>query len=199
MWPVRLGHGDLELRALRRRDRRRWHEVRERNHEWLQEWEATNPPGSSVGPLSFGALVTTLHREAYAGRALPWVMTVRGRLAGQVTVSGITYGAYRGAHIGYWIDQNLAGRGYTSTAVALAADYCFEALGLHRLEINIRPENERSRRVAMACGFVEEGLRRRYLHIDGQWRDHLCYVMDADELPAGGVMSHLATHREHPR
>lgn len=196
---MRLRHGDVELRPLRRRDRRRWLEVRARNHEWLEPWEATQPPGSGTGPASFGALVSTLNREAQAGRALPFVLTVRGRLAGQLTVAGVTFGAFRGANIGYWIDQNLAGRGYTSTAVALAADHCFGTLGLHRLEINIRPENERSRRVAAACGFHEEGLRERYLHIDGAWRDHLCYVMFADEVPPGGVMSILATHRQYPR
>jgi [ribosomal protein S5]-alanine N-acetyltransferase len=145
--------------------------------------------------LSFSAMVSALNREGHAGRALPFVLTVRGRVAGQVTVGGITYGAYRGAHIGYWIDESLAGHGYTTKAVALAADYCFSALHLHRLEINIRPENERSRRVAEKCGFVEEGLRSRYLHIDGAWRDHICYVMFSEDVPVGGVMSIVTTHR----
>jgi len=169
--------------------------VRTRNQAWLEPWEATQPPGVSGGPLSFGGLVASLNREAHAGRALPFVIAVRGRLAGQLTVAGITYGAHRGANVGYWIDRSLAGRGYTSTAVALAADHCFGALGLHRVEINIRPENERSRRVAIACGFAEEGTRQRYLHIDGAWRDHLCYVMFAEDVPPGGVMSILTTHR----
>jgi len=173
-------------------------EVRTRNIEWLEPWEATVPTGIATGPLPFGAVVSSLNREAAAGRALPWVMSVRGRLAGQITVSGISYGAYRGGQIGYWIDQSLSGRGYTSTAVALAADYCFRVMRLHRLEINIRPENERSRRVALACGFVEEGMRRSYLHIDGAWRDHLCYVMVAEDIPSGGILAKLATHREHP-
>lgn len=195
---MRLRHGDLELRPLRRRDARRWHEVRARNLQWLEPWEATPPPGVPTGSLSFHSLVSTLNREATSGRALPWVMTVRGRLAGQVTVSGIGYGAYRGGQIGYWIDQSLAGRGYTSTAVAMASDYCFGTMGLHRLEINIRPENERSKAVALACGYSEEGVRRRYLHIDGEWRDHLCYVMLTEDVPHGGVMAMLTTHRKHP-
>jgi [ribosomal protein S5]-alanine N-acetyltransferase len=152
-------------------------------------------PGAEETSLSFSAMVSALNREGHAGRALPFVLTVRGRIAGQVTVGGITYGAYRGAHIGYWIDESLAGHGYTTMAVALAADYCFSALHLHRLEINIRPENERSRRVAEKCGFVEEGLRSRYLHIDGAWRDHICYVMFSEDVPVGGVMSIVTTHR----
>ena len=30
-------------------------------------------------------------------------------------------------------------------------------------------------------GFREEGLRRRYLHIDGSWRDHLCYALTVED------------------
>lgn len=183
---------------MRWRDRAQWERVRVRNREWLEPWEATVPLEATTAPLSFRSLVTALNREAMAGRSLPWAMTVRGRLAGQLTVSGITYGAQRGGQIGYWIDESLGGRGYTSTAVALATDYCFRVLHLHRLEINIRPENERSKRVALACGFTEEGIRRGYLHIDGAWRDHLCYVMLAESMPSQGVMAMLATHRQPP-
>ena len=62
--------------------------------------------------------------------------------------------------------------------------------GLHRVELNVRPENERSRRVAGKVGFREEGLRRRYLHIDGGWRDHICYALTVDES-SGGVLRRI--------
>jgi ribosomal-protein-alanine N-acetyltransferase len=58
-------------------------------------------------------------------------------------------------------------------------------MGLHRVEICIRPENRNSRRVVEKLGFREEGLRPRFLHIDGAWRDHLVYVLTAEEVPAG--------------
>jgi ribosomal-protein-alanine N-acetyltransferase len=58
-------------------------------------------------------------------------------------------------------------------------------MGLHRVEINIRPENRNSRRVVEKLGFREEGLRPRFLHIDGDWRDHLVYVLTTEEVPRG--------------
>ena len=74
-------------------------------------------------------------------------------------------------------------------AVALVCDFAFFELGLHRLEINLRPENRASRRVAEKLGFTAEGLRSKYMHINGDWRDHDCYVLLDGDLP-GGVLAH---------
>jgi ribosomal-protein-alanine N-acetyltransferase len=127
---------------------------------------------------------------------LPWLIVFqpeehnrssRPVLAGQLTVSGIVGGSAASAQIGYWIDQRLAGRGLTPTAVAMAMDYCFSNLQLHRIELAIRPENARSLRVAEKLGFRAEGIRPRYLHIDGDWRDHLIFALNSDEVPEGMI------------
>ena len=52
--------------------------------------------------------------------------------------------------------------------MALATDHCWYGLGLHRVEINIRPENVASCRVVEKLGFRLEGRRPAYLHIDGK-------------------------------
>lgn len=193
MWPVRLRTDRIELRPLRRRDRFRWLELRERNREWLKPWEATSPLPESG--FSFGAMVAGMNREARAGRSYSFALYFAGRMAGQVTIGGIALGAARTAHIGYWIDHRVGGRGLMTEAVALATDFCLNELGLHRIEINIRPENARSRRVAEKCGYQEEGLRRALLHIDGAWRDHICYVMLAETAPKAGVLRTLHQHQ----
>jgi ribosomal-protein-alanine N-acetyltransferase len=95
---------------------------------------------------------------------------------GQLTLGGIVYGAYRGGYIGYWIDQNFAGRGYMPRAVVRATEFAFSELLLHRIEINIRPENAASIRVAQKAGYIFEGARQAFLHINGQWRDHQTYI-----------------------
>ncbi|MEZ0108464.1 ribosomal-protein-alanine N-acetyltransferase [Catenulispora sp. EB89] len=107
------------------------------------------------------------------------------RLVGQLTVSSITWGSLRSANVGYWVDETVAGRGITPTAVALAVDHCFRAAGMHRIEVCIRPENAASLRVVHKLGFRSEGLRRAYLHIDGDWRDHEAFALTAEEVPDG--------------
>jgi [ribosomal protein S5]-alanine N-acetyltransferase len=183
-WPVTLTAGSVTLRPLHRRDRQEWFAVRRRNAAWLRPWEATPPDPRQPAP-SFPAMVAALRRDARAGRALPFVITIGGRLVGQVTLGGIVHGSQFGGHIGYWIDQSYAGQGNVPTSVALVADHAFGVLGLHRLEIAMRPENAPSRRVAEKLGFRPEGLRERYLHIDGDWRDHLIFALCAGDIPEG--------------
>lgn len=173
-----------------------WREVRIRNASWLRDWEATLPAEAKPEgerPPTFGQMVRRMRHEARAGRVLPWVITVRDRLAGQITVGGITYGSLRSAYLGYWIDERESGRGVMTVAVALASDYCRNTLRLHRLELNIRPENEASLAVARRCGYRFEGERAQYLHINGDWRDHLTYVLSAGDLPSG-VLAHVTDH-----
>ena len=176
----------MGLRPIRMRDRTEWRSIRARNGAWLRPWDATSPGGPAEEPPSFGQMVRTLTSEARAGRVMPFVTTYEGRLVGQVTAGGITWGSLRSAHVGYWIDREQAGRGVIPTGVALVTDHLF-AIGLHRVEINIRPENAASLRVVEKLGFRPEGLRPRYLHIDGAWRDHLCFALTVDEVPEGMV------------
>lgn len=185
---MRLSEGRVGLRPPRRRDGPAWAAVRARNVDWLRPWEATSPPGSEVPvPTTYARLLRYWRREARAGTMLPFFVTYDGDLAGQLTVAGISYGAFRSAHVGYWVDHAVAGRGVMPTALALAVDHCFGVLRLHRVEVNIRPENRASRRVVEKLGFRDEGVRQRMLHIDGGWRDHVSYALTAEEVPGGLV------------
>lgn len=200
IWPVTLENGDLILRPIRYRDRTEWNSVRSRNAQWIGPWEATNPlPGTDLP--TYAGMVRSLNQQARQDTALPFVITERqGSLrtpppiVGQLTVSSIIWGSARMATLGYWVDQARAGRGIAPTAVAMATDHCFRVLGLHRMEINIRPENRPSLRVVQKLGFREEGLRKRYLHIAGSWADHLSFAITAEEVPEG-LLARLASTR----
>jgi [ribosomal protein S5]-alanine N-acetyltransferase len=191
-WPVTLTEPSLldapvTLRPVRAKDAAAWRDTRVRNASWLRPWEPTNPETplyrSSLGP--YVTMARTMRREARQGVTLPWVLIYDGRFAGQLTVGGIVWGSARSAQVGYWIDEAYAGRGVIPTALAMAIDHCFFVVGLHRLEATIRPENQASRRVVEKLGFREEGIRRRSLHIDGAWRDHICYALTVEDVQAG--------------
>ena len=184
-WPIEIHGHDISLRPLRFRDRSQWNRVRVENREWLSPWEATIPQSGeeSYNQLpSFFEMVKILNHEARNGRSFSFAIWHGSQLVGQITLGGVMYGAMRGGHIGYWIDRNFANRGFTTQAVEILTRYAFEELKLHRVEINLRPENASSRRVAEKAGYIFEGERPRYLHIDGQWRDHITFVKENSEI-----------------
>jgi ribosomal-protein-alanine N-acetyltransferase len=178
-----LADGPVSLRPIRLRDSRALERELMGNRGWLRQWEATNPHG----PMNFDtrASIRSLLANARGGHGLPFVMEYEGQLAGQLNVSSITYGSLASATIGYWVAERFAGRSVTPSSVALATDYCFFQLGLHRMEICIRPENAPSLRVVEKLGFRYEGLRRRYIHINGDWRDHYCFALVVEEVRQG--------------
>jgi len=178
-----LRDGATTLRPIRVRDARALERELLANRAWLRPWEATSP----VAPVSWDTRgsIRGLLASARAGSGLPFVIETDGELAGQLNVSGMTYGSLASATIGYWVGERFAGRGLTPTAVALATDHVFFTLGLHRMEICIRPENAPSLRVVEKLGFRYEGLRRRYIHINGDWRDHFCFALTVEEVPEG--------------
>ncbi len=112
---------------------------------------------------------------------LPFAVVVDGKFAGQLTVDNVVRGVMRGAHLGYWIDQSVAGRGHMSLAVAMVVEHCFGPVGLHRLQADVRPENAPSRALVIGLGFREEAYFLRYLDIDGNWRDHIGYALTAED------------------
>jgi len=176
-------HGPVAIRLVRPRDARALQSELLANRSWLQRWEATSPDGPVSFDMRLG--IRRLLQQYRDGAGVPFVMEYDGEVAGQLNVWGIARGSLSSATIGYWVSERFAGKGITPTAVALATDFCFEELRLHRMEICIRPENRASLRVVEKLGFRYEGLRRRYIHIDGDWRDHFAFALLADEVQRG--------------
>lgn len=199
-WPVRLQHGAVGLRPLGLADEAAYHDLRRLNEQWTGPWDATRPPEADGGVWTYAQMVRSFNADARAGRSLPWAITWSDAgappvLAGQMTIAGITYGSARWCSAGYWVDVRRAGHGIVPTALALAGDYCFGVLRLHRLEVAIRPENVKSLRVVEKLGFRYEGERPRYLHVDHDWRDHLMFALHAEEIGPGGLLGRLDARR----
>ena len=177
----------MRLRPISHQDRDAWRRVRQANAAWLGRWDATAPARSQAQPRSFNSMVRQMRSEARAGRQLPFMVEHDGHFVGQVTVSNVVRGSAQFASIGYWVDEAYAGLGIIPHAVAMAIDHCFGQVGLHRIEVAIRPENTSSLRVVEKLGINEIGFAPRFLHIDGDWRDHRLFAITKEEVPLGLV------------
>ena len=187
--PLRVTSGLVTLRPIRLRDGQTWSRLRIRNQNQLLPWEPTGPGqwDRRHQPSSWGPLHSVLKAEGKRGTMLPFVIELDGEYVGQLTVGNIQRGAVRSAWIGYWVDRDHTGNGVAAASVALGVDHCFGPVGLHRMDATVQPDNAASQAVLRRVGFREEGLLRRYMDVNGRWRDHLLFGLTVEELDGGAV------------
>lgn len=196
----------VTLRPLRRGDRREFLDLRSRNATWLDRWDPSVPPGGAPRrdiARDFSGYVKALAAEARSGRGLSLAIVVDEAIVGLVSASSIIEGALRSCAIGYWVGEEVAGRWIAPTAVAMLADHLMDpnGLALHRIQIEIIPDNAPSLAVVRKLGLRDEGLRRAYLFIGGRWRDHRSFAVVAEEVGPGGLRARLSheQHQSRPR
>jgi ribosomal-protein-alanine N-acetyltransferase len=161
-----------------------WSEVRVRCADWLVKWEPARIdgyPDPVVDRRAFAARCGARERERQLGTGFGFGVFVGDRFVGEMNLSGIQRGPFQNGFIGYWIDEGVAGEGYTPEAAAVLIRFAFEDVGLHRIQVSIIPRNGPSRRVAAKLQLREEGVAERFLEIDGVWEDHVCYAITIEE------------------
>jgi len=146
-----------------------------RNREHLAPWDPPQP-ANFLEPEFVRARLQLGAEEFAAGTALRYWFARReapAELVGQIGVSQLARGPFQNASLGYSLDARAQGQGLMHEALqAVIAELFGPRVHLHRLQAAVRPENRRSRAVLQRLGFSPIGLSRRYLFINGAWRDH---------------------------
>ncbi|EDT26681.1 GNAT family N-acetyltransferase [Clostridium perfringens] len=152
-----------------------------RNEEHLRQYEPTRDSGfyTYEGQKE---ILTESFRQFIDGTSIDLGIFKDEKLIGKIKLSNIVYGILRNAFVGYSIDKEYQGKGYTKEALNTVCSYAFEEMGLHRLEASTLMENSRSQGVLKACGFNELGISEKYLYINGEWRDHKIFYKVNDDL-----------------
>lgn len=120
--------------------------------------------------------------DAAAGRSIRFVVvTADDEIVGRVNLNNIVRGAFLNADLGYWIDERRQGRGLGSLAVATVIAHARDALRLHRLQAATLLDNAASQTVLARNGFRRIGIAPRYLHIAGEWQDHVLFQRLLDD------------------
>lgn len=155
-----------------------------RNKEFLMRFEPVRPV--EYYTASGQEKILVLQMESWQkGESCRFYISPKSRresVIGFAALNGISMGAFCSCYLSYQLDQAFQNQGLMTEAVDAVVKYAFSTLHLHRIESNIMPGNIPSIRVAEKCGFVKEGLARKYLKINGVWEDHLHYVVWNEEL-----------------
>ena len=102
-----------------------------------------------------------------------------------VGVTGLHYinNLHKITSIGYWLGEGYQGKGIMTRAVKGLTSYCFNELGLNRVEIRVVPENDKSRAIPERLNFTKEGVLRHNECLNGEFRDHIVFSMLKHEWP----------------
>ncbi len=165
--------GRVELRHPRWADFEDWSGLRRRNREFLSPWE----PDWSDKHLtrnSFKARLAAYNRMAEQGSGYPYhIFAGAGlRLVGACNITRVQQAPAQSAQLGYWVGEEHARQGFARGAIRAALKFCYEDLGLHRVEAAVQSGNLPSINLLAGMGFQHEGTARSYLKINGEWRDH---------------------------
>lgn len=179
-----LGDGIL-LRPLLAGDGEELAAAYSRNRVHLEPWEPLRSEEFFTAPRQHQLIAESL-RAVADGRSAAYVLEDgEHRIVGRANLSDIVRGVFWSAHLGYWIDGRLAGRGLMRRAVDLVCTLARDDLGLHRVQAATLVHNEASQRVLRATGFTEIGPAPRYLRIAGEWQDHLLFQRILEDSPEG--------------
>jgi RimJ/RimL family protein N-acetyltransferase len=124
--------------------------------------------------------VVFIIEELVGGKGLP-------RAVGACGLHGINL-RNRQAVVGIMLrDESDRGRGMGTDAMRTLCRHGIDDLGLHRIELEVFPDNERAKRSYLRIGFVVEGTKRQALYKRGGFRDVLLMSLLAGELVGRAV------------
>ena len=177
--------GGLSLRAPQMADFMQWSALRETSRTFLTPWEPVWP-ADDLTRAGFRRRLRQNADDIAADRVYPFLIfrDADGALIGGVTLANVRRGIVQAGTLGYWVGAPFAGRGYMTAALRALLPSLFGELHLHRIEAACIPTNAASIRVLEKCGFVREGLARRYLCINGVWQDHLLFGLLQEDFAA---------------
>ena len=149
-----------------------------RNREFLRATEPLHTEEFFTAPYQEEEMKRAVVEAQKLGGARFWLAKKETPrvIIGMAALNNIIWGPFRSCFLSYRLDEREVNRGYMTEAVEKCVEIAFKELKLHRLEANIMPHNKPSLRVIEKLGFHYEGLARRYLHINGQWEDHIHMV-----------------------
>jgi [ribosomal protein S5]-alanine N-acetyltransferase len=177
---------EVYLRYPRMPDFKAWAKLRAESREFLTPWE----PVWARDELTKGAFrrrIKRYQKETRQDTAYAFFVYRKDddQLLGGCTLSNVRRGVTQACSLGYWIGQRFARQGFMFDAVRALIPFVFSTLGLHRIEAACLPSNAASQNLLMKAGFRQEGLARKYLQINGEWRDHVLFALLEDEALTG--------------
>ena len=164
------------LRPPKRRDALKWQKLRMSSKSFLVPWEPSWD-ASSCTRRAYLRYFKNSNYLANMDRAYSFLIfkTDDKTLLGGINIGNVRRGVSQSASLGYWIGEKYSRNGYMKEALKILIPSLFVDLRLNRIEAATLEENIASKNLLKKIGFKKEGVLRKYLKINGTWRDHILY------------------------
>lgn len=178
---IKFDGNRIFLRPPEAEDVHDWIELRSKNQDFLKPYEPEWPKNS----LTTNFYDRRLNKQIENWRmdkSQPFLIFKKdGTFIGGMNINNICRGSAQYASLGYWLDEDHQGQGYMIEALHLTLKYAFKKLDLHRVHAACLPNNERSKKLLLNTGFIEEGFAKKFLQIDSKWQDHALFGITRED------------------
>lgn len=163
----------LIVQSPAKNDYQDWSKTRQQNEEFLKPFEPEWPK-DCLSEKFYSSRLARQVKDRNAGLGAYFFLKLRDtkKIIGGLNLNNIQMGAARHASLGYWLSQDVQGKGYMFEAINEIIGYSFGTIGLKRLNAACLSDNERSIKMLLNLGFEEEGYAKNYFQINGKWQDH---------------------------
>ncbi len=180
----------LYLRRLKRSDSVELLKLYRKNRKYLSRWLQPQPETISIQDMV--NLIKEDHIFARKGERLDLGIFsfTNDALIGRVALHSVDYGIQRSSGLSYWLDEDFAGQGLMTEAIATISSFAFEEAFLHRVWLKINHKNNPSLAIAEKLGFRKEGALVQNLYINGEWQNSSLFAMlehEYDQIADGWI------------
>ena len=173
MDPLRVEQ-NLEMRLVAESDAQEICAVVMKNFEHLHEWMQWAVSGYNIELTR--AFISLSLKQFEKGETMNLLIIRDERIAGGIGLNVIDY-VNRGTELGYWLDNELTGKGIVSKCCRALIDHAFGTMALHRVVIRCASGNTKSRGIPERLGFRKEGTMRDAELLHGRYVDLVVYSM----------------------
>jgi ribosomal-protein-serine acetyltransferase len=177
MFYHRLGQ-ELELRILEERHAEELYLLTEANRAHLRRWLSW--PDDILSTADSKLFIRDGLRQFAENNGFQAGIWLDDELIGCIGFHRINW-MDRNTEIGYWLAQNMTGKGIMTKSCTALLDYAFNVWRLHRVVIRCAVGNDKSRAIPQRLGFTQEGILRDEIYVNNTWLDHVVYSILSDE------------------
>lgn len=114
------------------------------------------------------------------GREASFVIIADESVVGRIGLHHINT-QHKNAAIGYWLTKNAEGHGIISKSCKEILAYGFQKLALHRIEMKVATNNNKSQAIPAKLNFTKEGILRQAELVNNKFLDLILYSIIKEE------------------